>query len=447
MAIFDILRRKIGQAMGPRYGTFQNFERITGNYQNLNQLYDSFASNPTVYSVVSLIADKCSQGIWSVNRVKSEAKHRQYKAMNGATTASLQRMMILKAQALEQVDSDLLKLMHKPNAAMGQDSFMKLLVINYLVGGAGAVWKNNGGLESVKKPVELWPLPVKDLTISTKDLFTISGFQIESLPGFKLPKESVVYWSQPNPLFETDGSHLYGLPPLRAALIELITSKEGRITLGSNFKNNGSKGVLYDDADATTGPLTSEQVEEYRKVINDQVNGGRNGNRVAFMGARLGYINLAAKSEDMALMEGLGMTSEMIYSVFGVDPVLFSSVGSTYANKEQAQKALITNVAAPIMAALRDELNRDLLPLFHKEGYSLDVSFDHLPEMQADLEKLSATLNNMPFLTYDEKRLAAGYEEKGGPYATAYIPSGVIPIDDAGLDLGDSSEPLNDGNL
>jgi HK97 family phage portal protein len=435
MGLFDFMKPRVTRML-QRQATMMYAERITANYSGLDQLYEYFVSDPTVYSVVSLIADKVSQGLWTVNRVKDEKKLAKYKSMS---IKGMQQYMLTKAQTLEPDDnSPLQKLLLKPNPSMGQDGLMKLLVINYLVGGAGALWMNRGGMQV--KPVELWPLSTKDLTIRTKDLLTISGYSIDSLPNWSLPKDDVIYWPQANPMFETDGSHLYGLPPLRAALIELISSKEGRLTLGSNFKNNGSKGVMYEDADAPY-TLTQSQVDEYRKIINEQINGGKNANRVAFMGAKLGYVNLSQTNVDLEIIDGLNLTKEGIYNVFGVDPVIFSTVGSTYANKEQAQKALITNVVAPTAQALRDELNRQLLPLFHDKGYYLDVTFDHLPEMASDLEKMAAAMSNMPFLTYDEKRIASGYQEKGGAYATAYVPAGVVPIEDAGLDLGSEPQP------
>jgi hypothetical protein len=45
-------------------------------------------------------------------------------------------------------------------------------------------------------------------------------------------------------------------------------------------------------------------------------------------------------------------------------------------------------------------------------------------------------LTNASWLTMDEKRMAINYDALGGPFEKAYVNSGLVPLDQAGMDLG-----------
>jgi hypothetical protein len=49
-------------------------------------------------------------------------------------------------------------------------------------------------------------------------------------------------------------------------------------------------------------------------------------------------------------------------------------------------------------------------------------------------------LVNAHWLTFDEKRIAMGYEPKGGEYDISYVNSGLIPLGESSIDLPDESE-------
>jgi hypothetical protein len=66
----------------------------------------------------------------------------------------------------------------------------------------------------------------------------------------------------------------------------------------------------------------------------------------------------------------------------------------------------------------------------------IDFDIMALPELQRDMEKMVNGLKSADWLTYDEKRVAMNYEPKGGAYETSYIPSGMVAIEQAGMDLG-----------
>ena len=83
---------------------------------------------------------------------------------------------------------------------------------------------------------------------------------------------------------------------------------------------------------------------------------------------------------------------------------------------------------------LRDELNKFLVPRYG-EDYFIDFDITALPEMQQDMERMVRSLRDANWLTMDEKRVAMNYQEREGAFEYAYINSGLIPIEQAVMDL------------
>ena len=120
--------------------------------------------------------------------------------------------------------------------------------------------------------------------------------------------------------------------------------------------------------------------------------------------------------------------------VFGLPAVLFDVDTSSYNNYQNAMRDLITNTIIPMCCQLRDELNKFLLPRYG-EDYFIDFDITALPEMQQDMERMVRSLRDANWLTMDEKRVAMNYQEREGAFEYAYINSGLIPIEQAVMDL------------
>jgi len=128
------------------------------------------------------------------------------------------------------------------------------------------------------------------------------------------------------------------------------------------------------------------------------------------------------------------MTLHQWCRVFGMPIVLFDTDTSSYNNYTNGMRDLITNTIAPLCAELRDELNAWLVPRFGENVY-IDFDISALPELQSDMEKMVSQLKQADWLTFDEKRTAMGYEEKGGAYASSYVSGGMMPLEMSMMDL------------
>jgi phage portal protein BeeE len=116
--------------------------------------------------------------------------------------------------------------------------------------------------------------------------------------------------------------------------------------------------------------------------------------------------------------------------------VLFSADNMADNNYQNALRDLVTNTIVPMCAQLRDELNKWLVPRMGGKGVFIDFDIMALPELQRDMEKMVNGLRSADWLTFDEKRIAMNYEPKGGAYDNSYISQGMVPIEQAGMDLG-----------
>jgi len=95
---------------------------------------------------------------------------------------------------------------------------------------------------------------------------------------------------------------------------------------------------------------------------------------------------------------------------------------------------LVTNTIVPKLCQLRDELNKWLVPQFGEDLY-IDYDITALPEMQQDMERMTRSLRDANWLTFDEKRVAMNYSEKEGAYEYSYVNGGLVRLDQVGMDL------------
>ena len=94
----------------------------------------------------------------------------------------------------------------------------------------------------------------------------------------------------------------------------------------------------------------------------------------------------------------------------------------------------MTNTIVPMCCSLRDELNKWLVPAFGEDVY-IDFDITALPELQQDMERMSRILRDANWLTFDEKRIAMHYEERGGIYSHSYVNNSIVPLEQVLMDL------------
>jgi hypothetical protein len=145
----------------------------------------------------------------------------------------------------------------------------------------------------------------------------------------------------------------------------------------------------------------------------------------------------------MDLVKTMTMSLQQWCRVFGMPSVLFDTSSTSYNNYQNALRDLMTNTIVPMCCSLRDELNKWLVPAFGEDVY-IDFDITALPELQQDMERMSRILRDANWLTFDEKRVAMNYEEKGGIYEHSYVNSSIVPLEQVMMDLSIPQENMTD---
>jgi HK97 family phage portal protein len=460
MGLFDFLSRKKG--LDPYQNNSKNIVGINGavlqNYNNQSYVTEGYLGNADVYSVVSFLARKAASIPWYVYQINPGSKARtslaRYKQLSKGISnqGAYERALIERKNAYSEnivMGSPLARLLEQPNSYQAQDQFFENLFGYHFLSGEGNIYANNGGLPG-SRFVELNVLPTQFLDIypDPNDLYGILGYKLMVGMGIDLPKQQVMQFKTWNPEFnDVTRTHLRGLSPLKAAYKTLRMSNNAADASAMMTGNGGAKGAITPKPLGNVVPsFTIEQANIIKRAVNEDINTVDNKGKVAVLQTPWDYLNFGLSSVDMELVNTMRMSMHQWCRVFGLPAVLFDVDTSSYNNYQNAMRDLITNTIIPKCCNLRDELNKFLVPAFGEDVF-IDFDITALPEMQQDMERMVRALRDANWLTWDEKRVAMNYEEMGGAYEYTYINQGLIPIEQAVMDLSVGNDGSTNDNI
>lgn len=456
MGLFDFFKKKgLNPNIVNQAQPIMLWSTVMGSYKK-GDAVEGFVTNADVYAIVSLLARKAASIPWYVYRKSSQkgskAALERYRALsrNPISEAAVKEAIKWRNKAYDSdeivEDNDLAKIVARPNPTQGQDKFFEMLYIMYWLTGEGFIWGNDGGSDNPNAQIlEMYPLPshVMDHVQDPNDIFGVLGWKLNLQTGIMLPKEDILQWKMSNPLVDNNHFNIRGLSPLQAAYQTMKMGTEAEKAGYTMMANGGAKGAIVPEVVNNTYPqFTEEQAVQAREIANNLVNGNTKKGTISAFVTPWKYLDFGLSSVDMQLIESQKITLEKLCRVFGVPVVLFSPDHMADNNYQNALRDLVTNTIVPAIASLRDELNRWLVSRNGGNQFYVDFDIQALSELQRDIEKLVNGLANAPYLTFDEKREQLGFEPLGGNFAKAYVNSGMIALDDVGLDLGNPDDAM-----
>lgn len=379
--------------------------------------------NDAVYSIVSKNAEKCSQIRFYHSRVKKDERKtlQEYNRLAKGTvgTREIKEMAIMRKSMIDDmaVDSDLSRLLNKPNRYQVQSEWIEQLFGFRELQGEGNLWLNRGGIEG-GTPLEMYIIPRQhlNLRVDRTDPWGLIGYTFAingSTVNWSL--DDVMMWKYASYNFDpTTYEHLRGMAPLQAAMVLIQSLNEGDVRLAVSNKHGGASGMVYRE-DVANLPKDPKDIEPFRQKIQGTLNDSEMADKIAMFGGKWGYHNFAVSIEAQKLLEQYDYGFERLCRVFKTDFGIFQS-DAKYENKRRAEKHWILSKVAPAIYQLRALLSDKLLPEFglSPETDLIDCDVNSLPEMADDLAEQVAALKDASWLSDDEKRLATGYEAKGG---------------------------------
>jgi len=263
--------------------------------------------------------------------------------------------------------------------------------------------------------------PSQEVEIVAGDWFDpIKGYRLKSYLAYnEIPKELIMHLKTWNPDFDYDGRQLYGVSPLQAGARILNLDNKGIDTSTANFNNSGVRGIIHRATGAGNDGFgfTPEQADQMKKKIESWEGVEKSGKIVA-TNAPVGFTEIGKSPVDLGVFTAMDKNQVRLCNLFKVPPELFLP-GTTFSNKAEARKNMITTGILPQMELLRDKLNEFMIAPLNvgREKYYIDYDLFSIAELQEDLGKISQMLQGATWLTDDEKREAMNYGEFGHPLA------------------------------
>jgi HK97 family phage portal protein len=454
MGLFDFLKAKqpqqpivVQKGIDPGYAQmiFNQIGKAPVMGEDSFQTYveKGYQYNADIYSVINLITRKAATAPPVLYEVKDDKAFQKYKAFtsNISKSSDVAEALHLRTKALEEVSSQhpIIQTLLNPNELQSYYEFMdnyygfKLITGNTYMYGVGPVTGINAG-----KFKQLYILPAHLVRILSNGRYDpVSGYTLTTkYDSQDLPAEKVMHSKYWNPDYSTEGSHLYGQSPLRAALRVMQQSNDAQTASMKLFQNTGAMGILYDNSE---DGITPEQAYELQRKWQTENSGPDNSGKIVVTSAKIGWQQLGLSPVDLAIIDSQKMNLRQICNVYKVNSALLNDPDNkTYNNMYEARKALISDAILPELISARSDLNKWLVEPYKKsEGkdYFLDFDLSVFPELQEDKKEQIQYLERAWWLTPNQKLEEMGYGRNENPLMdNIYVSIQVTPIDKMNLD-------------
>jgi len=302
----------------------------------------------------------------------------------------------------------LLALLDRPNPLQGGNELFEALFGYLLIAG-------NGYLEAVtdsrQGPRELYALRPDRMTVvpgpqgwPVAYLYSVAGRMHRYAVDIARGETPILQLKSFNPLDD-----FYGLSPIEAAAFGIdIHNAAGawnKALLDNAARPSGA--LVFDPGDGS-GNLTPSQFDRLKTEMAEQYQGAANAGRPLLLEGGLKWQAMSFSPADMDFIESKHVSAREIALAFGVPPMLLGIPGdNTFANYQEANRALWRQTILPLLDKTADALNGWLTPKFG-EGLRLAYDLDAIPALSAEREALWSRIEAASFLTLNEKRRTAG---------------------------------------
>lgn len=396
----------------------QQFQLINGRFvaysdNQLNYLQKGYDINDIIYSIVTLIMDKCRVAPWNMYKIADESAYKSLKGMLNKKQWSerdYKKACDLQKKSLEVISNpgkwgELLKYANEYETF---NDFVANGIGYKLLTGNKYVFANmiKGGLNS-GVPNELWLLPSQWTQIKATDTFPtrVSGYNV-SVWNQDYNKEEILHEKYFNPNWDINGQQLYGTSPLKAALRLLQRNNSSLTASASAFDNEGVKGVLYmkNQVGQVDGDIVLDEVSKLKGTMTREWSGADNRGRMGLAGYEVGWIPIGLNNEDMQLIESEKWDLRRLCSVYGVPSQLLNDPDNkSYNNAKEGEVALTTRCALPLLTSFRDALNRKGVMWGVPKGAIIDFDMTVFTELQEDVKEMVQWLEKLPFMPPNRK--------------------------------------------
>lgn len=434
--------------------TFTPVMPIYPEYDQKTSVEEGYASNTDVYSIINKKA-KMAAGIpFYVYRVKgAEGRKglREYKSLTGSaklTPEGLAKAQLIKIKAMEEVEEDhpLNKLLQRPNETDSQAEFLEKCYGFLDITGNTYILKESPDMGANKGvPKRMCTLPSPYIEIVPDGVVPnlgVGGYIFFLYGNISIKKEEIIHLKYFNPDHQPNGSHLYGMPPLRAGAKTLTQAVSAEDSATAQYQHGGPAGIVFNKS-VPPDEQNNLIVGGMKKKWENETWGNRNRGKVLFSAGEIGYEQMGLSPVDLQVLESGTYTFRKMCNLFNMPSAIYNdNEHSTMANMEQFYKAAYTDGVIPMVVKLRDALNSFLLPDFGDSGeYFIDADYSNIPVLQEDMKTLCEWLDKSPEITLNERRELKKFGRLPDPNMDkVYVSSNLVPLDDLNMP---AAEPID----
>nr|WP_299488614.1 phage portal protein [uncultured Allomuricauda sp.] len=252
-----------------------------------------------------------------------------------------------------------------------------------------------GGLNK-GQPSALYVLPVHLMKIVLKDNIDLKDFDENPIKSWMLVEgnsftefeaENIIHIKYPNPDFDLQGSHLYGLSPLRPLLRNIQSSNTAIDNNNKTLLNSGAFGLIHGKG----ATMTQEQATALKARLKEMDSSPERLGKIAGVSAEIGFTRLALTTDELKPFEYLKFDQKQLCNALGwSDKLLNNDDGGKYDNVNQFRKQVITDNIMPDNRIIDEAYTNQFIRRFKGyENAELISVYDELPELQEDLTVLT----------------------------------------------------------
>lgn len=429
--IKSLLNRRVGEKAITATPGRPEFRFIGGSLvpyktDKLTYIEKGYTKNDLVYSIVNLILEKAVQAPGGFYKIKDEAAYMKYLALKesmsknpdvGKVSKQQAQLKELRVKSIELYAEDgyLNDLILWPNE---NECFAdhnrglwawKLITGDYYEAG-WSPW--SGGLQG-GKPKQLYGLPSQYVSIIAGRSLPVTAEKYLLQLGTEIPfeKEDILHEKYVNLEWDLNGNQLYGMAPLKAALMRVQRNNEVQKRGAKTAENGGADVVAYiDNDDLIKRDFTTARAQNNRlkETWENEQSGNDNAGRVVWSTYKIGATRLGLSPVEMEALNSETVDLRFLCNVFGGVPsqLLNDNAASTMNNVSEGEKALTTRCAIPLLTSRERSFNRKFSQLPAYKGKGIIFEFDRTvyTELEEDKEKLVNWLSKsmLPIRRYYE---------------------------------------------
>ena len=435
------------------------FYQLLGNahtkYDENNRTYleKGYNYNPDVYACINKASIKTASVPYCVKKIEDKKAYRKLNQLDLATKGVINITQLINKKQLqnkafksEELDFPL----EQPNPTQTwtdiwvlYKTFMKITGNYYLY----ILSPEDGANKDV--PIQVYALPAHLMQIVLKKDANMLGVDspidyyilIEGNQFVQFPAKDIIHVKYANPNFDMQGSHLYGMSPLRSALRNINSQNSAIDNNIKMLQSSGAFGFIYGKGT----PWDAKQAQSMKERLVEMDASPERLGKIAGASGEVGFQRISLTTDELKPFDFLEWDRKTICNVLNFPDELLNndgkaSLGSTDTN--EARKQLITDDILPDLMLLQDALNKSFIKRF--KGYEntvLEWDVTELPEMQTDMKLMAEALNLMP-VTPNEVRTVFKYETLSDDgMDTVWVSANKKRIDDI------SEGVINEANL